>query len=235
MLAFILLASRLGRPVSGSDVAKCTRYDMTELAFEPDQYLGWHSNDRRLYLFAWQAFAEQGQVGSHWHIDRDEVVLFSGMPVPLDEPWTPGVSWAHQLADRIGASNANTVAAELGGAFTLLHLQPTGNNIVTNDLLGGASPYTDESQELLIVSNRANLVASVWELPGSRSVRDWRGPTSSVYAQKSFGTDTGYKDVAAMAPGEWWELGWKKRPKLRTRPLPTAMPAGDPVDRIETT
>ena len=108
MLAFILLASRLGRPVAGSDVAKCTRYDMAELAFEPDQYLGWHSKDRRLYLFAWQAFAEQGQIGSHWHVDRDEVVLFSGMPVPLDTPWTPGVGWADQLAERIAASDANT-------------------------------------------------------------------------------------------------------------------------------
>lgn len=82
MLAYIL-ASRLGRPVASADVAKCSRYDMAELSFEPDTYLSWHSKDRRLYLFAWQAFSEQGQMGSHWKVDRDEVVLFSGMPVPL--------------------------------------------------------------------------------------------------------------------------------------------------------
>ncbi len=236
MLAFILLVSRLGRPVAGADAAKCTRYDMAELAFEPDQYLGWHSKDRRLYLFAWQAFSEQGQMGSHWHIDRDEIVLFSGMPVPLDAPWIPGVGWADQLAERIAASDANAVAAELGGAFTLLHLHPDGNNIVTNDLLGGAPLYSDASQEMLVISNRANLVASVWEQPGINPVRDWRGPTWPVYAGKVFGTDTGLKDVAAHAPGEWWKLGWKKRPELRRRSLPGPCPASRnaAIDQIET-
>jgi hypothetical protein len=232
MLAYILLASRLGRPVASADVAKCTRYDMAELAFEPDQYLGWHSKDRRLYLFAWQAFSEQGQVGSHWHIDRDEVVLFSGMPVPLDAPWTPGAGWADQLAGKIAASDATTVAAELGGAFTLLHLQREANSIVTNDLLGGASIYWDASQELLVISNRANLVASVWEQPGTNSVRDWRGPTWSVFAGEPVDGDTGLKDVAALGRGEWWELGWKKRPEQRTRPLPPT-PKTNPVDQIE--
>ncbi len=236
MLAFILLASRLGRPVAGADVAKCTRYDMAELAFEPDQYLGWHSKDRRLYLFAWQAFSEQGQIGSHWHVDRDEVVLFSGLPVPLDAPWTSGESWADQLAERIARSDANTIAAELGGAFTLLHLHPDGNNIVTNDLLGGASLYSDASQEMLVISNRANLVASAWEQPGTNSVRDWRGPTWPVYARQVFGLDSGLKDVAAHAPGEWWELGWKQRPALRNRTLPEPVPASTAtaIDQIET-
>ncbi len=236
MLAFILLASRLGRPVSGADVAKCTRYDMAELAFEPDQYLGWHSKDRRLYLFAWQAFSEQGQIGSHWHIDRNEIVLFSGVPVPLDAHWTPGVSWADQLAERIARSDANAVAAELGGAFTLLHLHPDGNNIVTNDLLGGASLYSDASQEMLVISNRANLVASAWEQPGTNAVRDWRGPTWPVYARQVFGLDTGLKDVAAHASGEWWELGWKQRPALHNRTLPGPVPDTTPaaIDQIET-
>ncbi len=235
MLAFILLASRLGRPVAGADVAKCTRYDMAELAFEPDQYLGWHSNDRRLYLFAWQAFTEQGQVGSHWHVDRDEVVLFSGLPVPLDSPWTPGIGWADQLAERIASADVNAVAAELRGAFTLLHLHPSGNNVVTNDLLGGAPLYSDESQELLVISNRANLVASVWEQPGARPVRDWRGPTRPVYAGDIFGSNTGLKDVAAHAPGEWWKLGWKKRPELRQRALPRPTPVSTTaaIDKIE--
>jgi GT2 family glycosyltransferase len=226
MLAFILLASRLGRPVAASDVAKCTRYDMAELAFEPDQYLGWHSNDRRLYLFAWQAFSEQGQVGSHWHVDRDEVVLFSGMPIPLDTPWAPGVSWADQIAERIAAADANTVAAELGGAFTLLHLQPEADSLITNDLLGGAPLYWDASQEILIVSNRANLVASLWH-----PVRDWRGPAWSAFAGEPLDSDTGFKDVAALSRGEWWDLGWKKRPEKRARPLPAA--AGNPIAQIE--
>jgi len=231
MLAFILLASRLGRPVAASDVAKCTRYDLPELAFEPDQYLGWHSMDRRLYLFAWQAFSEQGQIGSHWHVDHDEVVLFSGMPVPLDTPWTPGIGWAEQLATRIAASDANTVATEFGGAFTLMHLRRGADSLVTNDLLGGAPLYWDASQEILVVSNRANLVASVWG--GSHPVRDWRGPAAPIFAGASFGPDTGLKDVAALAPGAWWDLGWKKRPEERQRPLPAAA-AGDPADRIET-
>ncbi len=233
MLAFILLASRLGRPVAASDVATCTRYDLPELAFEPDQYLGWHSKDRRLYLFAWQAFSEQGQIGSHWHVDHDEVVLFGGMPVPLDTPWAPGIGWADQMATRIAASDAHTVAAELGGAFTLMHLQREANSLVTNDLLGGAPLYWDASQEILVVSNRANLVASVWGGPGSNPVRDWRGPTSPVFAGAPFGSDTGLKDVATLAPGAWWDLGWKKRPEERQRPLPVAT-AGDPATHIET-
>jgi hypothetical protein len=235
MLAFILLASRLGRPVAAADAAKCTRYDMAELAFEPDQYLGWHSKDRRLYLFAWQAFTEQGQIGSHWHVSRDKVVLFSGLPVPLDSPWQPGAGWADQLAERIAASNANAVAAELGGAFTLLHLRPDGENIVTNDLLGGAPLYSDESQELLVISNRANLVASVWEQPGTNAVRDWRGPAWPVYAGNVFGTETGLKDAASQAPGEWWQLGWKKRPALRTRSLSGSTPTSTDaaIDQIE--
>ena len=232
MLAFILLASRLGRPLAASDIAKCTRYDMAELAFEPDQYLGWHTNDRRLHLFAWQAFSEQGQIGSHWQVDHDEVVLFSGMPVPLDEPWTPGIGWAEQLAARIATSDANTVAAELGGAFTLLHLHPAADSLVTNDLLGGAPLYWDASQEMLVISNRANLVASVWEQPGARSVRDWRGPTWPVYFGEPFDTDTGLKDVAALAPRAWWDLGWKQRPEERTRALPS-VPADDPARQIE--
>lgn len=230
MLAFILLASRLGRPVSGAEVAKCTRYDIAELAFEPDQYLGWHSKDRRLFLFAWQAFAEQGQIGSHWHVERDQVVLFSGMPLPLDAPWTPATGWADQLAQRIRASDVHSVAAELGGAFTLLHLTATGRSIVINDLLGGAPLYGDESQELLIVSNRANLVASVW---GNPAVRDWRGPTSSVYAHAPIGLNSGYRDVAALAPGEWWNLGSKQKPALQTRPLPVAASTGDPLSQID--
>jgi hypothetical protein len=234
MLAFILLASRLGRTVASSDVAKCTRYDMNELAFEPDQYLGWHSKDRRLYLFAWQAFSEQGQIGSHWHVDRDEIVLFSGLPVPLDGPWTPAVGWADQLAQRIAASDAQTVASQLGGAFTLMQLHPEADSLVTNDLLGGAPLYWDASQELLVISNRANLVASVWEQPGSNSVRDWRGPTWPVFAGAPVDTDTGLKDVAALAPGEWWDLGWKKRPIQRKRALP-AESVGSPIDQIETT
>jgi len=229
MLAFILLASRLGRPVAASDVAKCTRYDLPELAFEPDQYLGWHSMDRRLYLFAWQAFSEQGQIGSHWHVDHDEVVLFSGMPVPLDTPWTPGIGWAEQLATRIAASDANTVATEFGGAFTLMHLRRGADSLVTNDLLGGAPLYWDASQEILVVSNRANLVASVWG--GSHPVRDWRGPAAPIFAGASFGPDTGLKDVAALAPGAWWDLGWKKRPEERQRP--SRRGGGDPADRIE--
>lgn len=234
MLSFILLASRLGRPVSGADVAKCTRYDMAELAFEPDQYLGWHSEDRRIYLFAWQAFAEQGQMGSHWHVDRDQVVLFSGMPAPLDGPWAPGIGWADQLAERIGASDAGSVAAELGGAFTLLHLSPGGDSVVTNDLLGGASLYWDASQELLVISNRANLVASVWEQPGSRSVRDWRGPTASVFAGGPLGSDTGFKDVGSLEPGAWWALGRGKRPQQRRRNRPAADTGnGNAADRIE--
>ncbi|MEZ4529458.1 MAG: sulfotransferase [Thermomicrobiales bacterium] len=235
MLAFILLASRLGRPVAAADAAKCTRYDMAELAFEPDQYLGWHSKDRRLFLYAWQAFSEQGQIGSHWHVDRDNVVLFSGLPIPLDAPWTPGIGWAEQLAERIAASDAPTVAAELGGAFDLLHLRPDGTSIVINDLLGGAPIYSDASQELLVISNRANLVASVWEQPGANSVRDWRGPAWPVFAGKVFGSDTGLKDVAAHAPGEWWELGWKKRPVLHSRTLPASplQTKADAIDQIE--
>lgn len=236
MLAYILLASRLGRPVAAADAAKCTRYDMAELAFEPDQYLGWHSKDRRLYLFAWQAFAEQGQIGSHWHVNRDNVVLFSGLPIPLDAPWKPGIGWADQLAERIAATDAPTVAGELGGAFDLLHLRPDGTSIVINDLLGGAPIYSDASQELLVISNRANLVASVWEQPGSNSVRDWRGPAWPVYAGKVFGGDTGLKDVAAHPPGEWWEFDWNKRPALRSRTLPphASMPIENAAARIET-
>ena len=38
-------------------------------------------------------------------------------------------------------------------------------------------------------------------------------------------------DVATLARGEWWDLGWKKRPEKRTRSLPAA--AGDPIDQIE--
>ncbi len=233
MLAFILLASRLGRPVAASDVAKCTRYDMAELAFEPDQYLGWHSNDRRLYLFAWQAFAEQGQIGSHWHVDHDGVVLFSGMPVPLDAPWRRGTGWAEQLAERIATSDANTVTSELGGAFTLLHLRPERDSLVTNDLLGGAPLYSDASQELLVISNRANLVASVWEHPGAPSVRDWRGPAGPLFFGEPFVDDTGFRDVTALPAGAWWQLGWAERPAERQRACPQA-PAGAPADQIET-
>src|SRR6478735_2741577 len=217
MLAYILLASRLGRPVSDTEIANCARYDRNDLPFEPDQYLGWHSDDHRLYLFAWQAFAEQGQMGSHWHVDRNEIVLFSGLPIPHDNGWMSGESWASQLARRIETAGAAATVAELGGAFTLLHLQSAGDSLLTNDLLGGAPLYWDASQELLVVSNRANLVASVWD---GRPVRDWRGPTWSVATGAAFGADTGFKDVAAAAPGEWWELGWKKRPELRRRACP---------------
>lgn len=233
MLAFILLASRLGRPVAGGDVAKCTRYDMAELAFEPDQYLGWHSNDRRLYLFAWQAFAEQGQIGSHWHVERDEVVLVGGLPIPLDAPWTPGIGWAEQIASQIAAADAETVAGRLGGAFELLHLRTNDDSTVINDVLGGAPLYWDASQELLVISNRANLVASVWDHPGSPPVRDWRGPGWSIFAHQPFGTETGFKDVAAMAPGEWWHLGWKQRPAVRTRQHDAILTDTNPVDAIE--
>lgn len=234
MLAFILLASRLGRPVSQSDVAACTRYDMAELLFEPDQYLGWHSTDRRLHLFAWQAFSEQGQIGSHWFVDHDQVVLFSGTPIPLDTPWTPGASWADQLARQIAESDANTVVAGLGGAFTLLHLQKEADSIATNDLLGGAPLYWDASQEILVISNHANLVASVWEQPGTHAVRDWRGPTWPLFLGESFDCDTGFKDAVALPPGAWWNLGWQARPEEEMRSLPS--PSGGSVaDRIETT
>ncbi|MCO5222167.1 MAG: hypothetical protein M9947_11395 [Thermomicrobiales bacterium] len=235
MLAFILLASRLGRPLAGSDVAKCTRYDMAELAFEPDQYLGWHTKDHRLYLFAWQAYTEQGQIGSHWHVTHNDLVLFSGMPIPYDAPLAPGVGWAEQLADRIAASDANTVANQLGGAFTLLSLQRDGDGVVTSDLAGGAPLYWDASQEMLVISNRANLVASVWEQPGAPPVRDWRGPASPIFAQEIFGAETGLKDVVAAEPGAWWSVGYQKRPVLRTRSVEQTRPETSEaaIDTIE--
>lgn len=234
MLAFVLLVSRRSHSVNPSTVAKCTRYDTASLPFEPDQYLGWHSKDRRLYLFAWQAFAEQGQAGSHWHIGRDHVVLFSGLPVPLDTPWTPGRSWADQLANRIGASGANTVAAELGGAFTLLHLQAEGDSIVTNDLLGGAPLYWRASQDLLVISNRANMVAWADDQSGDYTLRDWRGPSWPVFFGEPFGSETGLKDVSTLPPGAWWDLGWQKFAKERQRPLP-CVETDDPAGRIEAT
>lgn len=231
MLAFVLLASRFAIPVEQADVRRCTRYDAAELAFEPDQYLGWHSNDRRLYLFAWQAFAEQGQIGSHWAIDRDRVVLFSGMPVPLDRPWVSGRSWADQIAESIDMSDAGAVAAELGGAFTLLDLHAEGDSIAINDPMGGATLYTYMSESLLIISNRANLAASS---AGGRILRDWRGPAWPLYAGEPHGYETGFKGIQAMPPGDWWHLGWKKRPERKHRVLEDSLPAGNEIDRIET-
>ena len=90
--------------------------------------------------------------------------------------------------------------------------------------------YWDASQELLVLSNRANLVASVWD---GRPVRDWRGPTWSVATGAPVGADTGFKDVSAAAPGEWWELGWKKRPELRRRACPVASSPVADIDRLE--
>lgn len=82
----------------------------------------------------------------------------------------------------------------------MLKLQPEANSLVTNDLLGGAAIYWDASQEMLVISNRANLVASVWDQPGSRSVRDWRGPTWPAFAGESFDHDTGLKRCGRACP-----------------------------------
>ena len=220
MLAFILLASRLGRPVSAAEVANCTHYDLPELHFEPDQYIGWHSQDRRLYFFGWQAFAEIGQMGSHWFVDADGLTAFSGLPFPADGGWKPGVSWAKQLAERIATTGANEVADTLAGAFTLTRLPYAGDGIVTTDLMSSGALYSDSSQELLVVSNRANLVPIAFGGTARGAVRDWRGPGWSFFSRQPFSTETGYKDVAALEQSHFVDLPFKRRPTIKPRLRP---------------
>src|SRR5690554_6246010 len=98
MLSYVVIASTRGEELDPEWIERVAIPDVDQLPFRPDQYLTWTNRSRSVHLSGWQAFAEIGAIGTPWFIDGSRLTAFSGIPIRPGAGWTPGRSWAEQLA-----------------------------------------------------------------------------------------------------------------------------------------
>ncbi len=201
MHVFVIAGSKDGAPVDEQIVRRFDRLDLPELPFTPDQHMTWSNQSGSIRFAGWQAFAEVGQIGSHWHADLHSLTGFSGLPVWWDGAWPSGKNWSTHLAEEVQASSPAAISDRLIGVFTRYRLLKSGESYVGSDGLSGGLLYTAEIGDTIILSNRASLVARVLSPIDTPSPRDWRGPGWLLYDNQCHGAETGYRGVSVVPPG----------------------------------
>ncbi|MEZ4529456.1 MAG: hypothetical protein R2855_00375 [Thermomicrobiales bacterium] len=202
MLAFVLLASRAGQPISTETLTHAAAKAAPVLPFLPEVSLCWANRSGTITVLAWQALTENASIGSHWHVDREGgLTLFSGHCWPRDTGWDaePSESWAEQLARWLDRHSALDAHEELFGFYTLVRLDPDGAGSVTTDLLGAGQLFTGDSSRWTAISNRAGLAAAAANDFDSDPERDPLAMGWLAFWGSSLGDDSGYWD-AARAP-----------------------------------
>src|SRR5680860_463568 len=156
MLVYVVIASKDGKPLDPAVIERVARVDLAELPFTADQYLTWTNRDKTVHFSGWQAFAETGQIGSHWHAGYQTLTAFSGLPAWFDGVWPAGTPWATHLASAWEKTEFTSLCERLHGMYTAVQLKQSGEGIVTSDPLSVAQLYHAQLPGAHIISNRAN-------------------------------------------------------------------------------
>ena len=236
MLSYVVIASTRGEELDPEWIERVAIPDVDQLPFRPDQYLTWTNRSRSVHLSGWQAFAEIGAIGTPWFIDGSRLTAFSGIPIRPGAGWTPGRSWAEQLAAMMTGHDVVSSVRELAGTFTAVSLDRERGGSVVPDSSSTGLLYHAEMNGVVVVSNQASLVARAITPAGSSPARDWSGPGWLFLAPQPFSRETGYAGVRVMARGEYLEIDSTGRASVRRgeEPHGRAFDSADlPLDWID--
>lgn len=221
MHTFVVVCARPGRSLPPWLVAALDEAAPAELTFRPDEHVHWRDRPGTLHFAGWQAGAEHLGVGSRWHVDHRGVTAFTGHTWLDTTPWATGRSWAEQLADRVATDGVPAIARRLDGVFNLVSLAPTGEGWVTGDPLGIGLTYHGRSDDAVVWSNRAALVARLITSPGRSPARDVEGALILAYANNLQTERTTFVGVSPLPRASMVRVAPRVEPDTRQwSPLP---------------
>lgn len=190
----------------------------------------WSSEGGQVQAAGWWA-DDVPDVATSWH-RRDRDVTASSGHIWIDaKPWQSDRPVSAQLAAWCSGNEVSRNIERLDGVFTLLHLRSDGSGWVTADALGLGLLYRSETAEVDVISNRAELAASLVGAAGRRCGRDLEAMGLLGFTGSLLGDRTGFDGVQVLPqasivhlmPGRgltvetwaqlpWWSGGDKEDP-----------------------
>lgn len=235
MHTFAVVTVRRGRSIPDHVLRVLASPDCADITFSPEDHVHWRSDEGSVHFAGWQAGHQHLGIDSHWHQNLRTLTAFSGHPWLDAEPWTPGGSWASQLAIVLAdpANDLTSVSKRLDGVFTLVHLDADGRGGVTSDPFGVGIIYKGCNDTMDVFSNRAALVARMISPHGVEPRRDVEGALSLVYTNTQLTERTGFSGVTAIPQASTVQLAPGREPQVRTWSttpwIDPDIPAGTPA------
>ena len=205
MFGFIVLAGRNGRQIDPALVSRLELHGPPHLPFEPDRAMRWSNPSGSLVVLGWEAFAEIGGIGSHWHPRPDGgLTAFAGYCWPVGTGWTkPGRAWAEQLDVWLGNRDPALAIDDLFGQFDLIRLDADGRGAVVTDFMSCGPLFTAELSGATVLSNRSGLVALATTPNDQAPTRSPLGAGWLVLDSLIVSDETAFLDVEHVSHGAW--------------------------------
>ena len=217
MHAFVVVASKTGRPLNQELLERVRQADLPELFFAPTSHLFWTNTSGSVAFCGWQAATDIGRLGSHWYADPDGLTAFDGHLWPKAGMWAPDRTWAEQLADYWRIHGVLPAYESLFGIYSAVHLSSEGPGFVVSDPFSVGLLYRSETNDALVISNRTALAARAVTRSGQRPLRDALTCAWLPYFGHLVGEGTGFVAVEILPYGTYVELPPAAGPSIRSR------------------
>lgn len=217
MHAYVVIASKKGRPIDPSLLDNVRHPDLPELFFTPESHLFWSNNSGSVVYCGWQGVTDVAGVGSHWHQTAHNLTAFTGYMWPKSGMWAPERASAEQLSDFCRDHNALDTYDAFFGLYTAVHLskEERGPGYVITEPFSVAQLYKAENEEVLVISSRANLAARAITVADEEPERDLMAAGWLSFYGYIIDQSTGFKGVESLPLGMYVALDPTEGPMVR--------------------
>jgi hypothetical protein len=207
LLTFAIVVSRTGRPLERWALDLFEARARAEVVFPPDRHTTW-TNDRRTVWFAgWQAAGRRGPLEPCWHLEGADLTVVAGRAWPRGDGWSGTAPVVAQLAGHLRAQPLVGGAEALAGTYVVASMAAQKPTAVATDPVGIRPLYWGRSAEVVVLSTRAAVAASVLAAAtGTVPRRDALGAGWLAYAGDAIGARTGYERIALVPDGAVVEI-----------------------------
>jgi hypothetical protein len=186
-----------------------------QVPFDAESDLCWIDDTARTTFVGWQSGTDSLGMGSHWEARPTGVTAFAGRPWRTARTWERDRTWASQLADLLERCSPTMCLEELQGLYSAVSLSTDGHGYVWSDPLGLGLLYRAESDDLVVISNRASIAARLVTPPGREPARDVEGVTWLAHSGFIVGDRTGFDGVRTLPQGSYLELRPGEPPRVQ--------------------
>jgi hypothetical protein len=221
MLSFAVVASCNGRSLDPACLGRFASVAAAEVPFPPDDSVTWTNDAGTVWFAGWRPPGRDDAGETGWHVDADGLTAVAGRVWPRRDGWQDTAPVPAQLARRLQTEPLVTSADTLAGVFMVASLSRQGSSALAADPLGLGLLYWGRSNDVVVLSSRASIAASILaEATGSTPRRDTFGVGWLAYTGYAIGPWTGYEGITVVPEGAVVEIDARGTVELRRRPQP---------------
>jgi hypothetical protein len=221
VLTFAIVASRTGRAVDPFVLKLLETRAGAEVPFPPERSTTWTNESGTVWFAGWQAAGRQGPGEPRWHAGADGLTAIAGRVWPRRDGWSGAAPVAVQLAEHLRAQPLAGCVDALAGVYVVASMSRQGTSTVAADPLGVGLLYWGHSPDLVVLSTRAAVSATILAADtGTAPRRDAVGVGWLAYAADMLGSPTGYQDISLVPDGAVVEIDSAGTVNIHRSPRP---------------